>query len=82
MAITRIKTKNNKQKSKIHSNRIKSILREANMTQQELADLTVDGNKAHLSRIINGKKQHISLAVAAKIAKALKKQIEEVFICK
>jgi DNA-binding XRE family transcriptional regulator len=71
-----------KPKEKLHSNKIRSILEETGMTQQELADITLDGNTAHLSRIINGQRRCISLPIAIKISKALNKAVEEVFIYK
>jgi len=71
-----------KPKEKLHSNKIRSILEETGMTQQELADITLDGNTAHLSRIINGQRRCISLPIAIKISKALNKPVEEVFIYK
>lgn len=77
--ITKLKTiKEKKAKSKLYSNKIKMILNEIEMSQQELADL-IETNPAHLSRIINGQRQCISLPIAYKIAKALKRPIEEVF---
>ena len=71
-----------KPKEKLHSNKIRLILDEIGMSQQELADLTLDGNAAHLSRIINGQRRCISLPIAIKISKVLKKPVEEVFIYK
>jgi DNA-binding XRE family transcriptional regulator len=80
--ITKLKTKKvqkeKKPKSKMYSNKIKEILRESGMTQQELADI-VETNPAHLSRIINGQRQCISLPIAMKIAKALKYSVEDIF---
>ena len=78
--ITRIKPR--KAKERIHGNRIKQILDEIGMSQQELADITLDGNAAHLSRIINGKRRCISLPIAMKISEAINKTVEEVFIYK
>jgi DNA-binding XRE family transcriptional regulator len=52
------------------------------MSQQELADITLDGNAAHLSRIINGQRRCISLPIAIKISNALQRPVEEVFIYK
>jgi len=72
--------KNKKQKEILHSNRIRSILTEKNMTQKQLADMALDGNKGHLSRIINGSSKCLSLPIAFKIAKALDKSVEEVFV--
>lgn len=71
-----------KPKEKLHSNKIRLILAEIGMSQQELADLTLDGNAAHLSRIINGQRRCISLPIAIKISNALKRPVEEVFIYK
>jgi DNA-binding XRE family transcriptional regulator len=71
-----------KPKEKLHSNKIRLILDEIGMSQQELADLTLDGNAAHLSRIINGQRRCISLPIAIKISKVLKRPVEEVFIYK
>lgn len=71
-----------KAKEKIYGNRIKIILSEIEMSQQELADLAFGGDKAYISRIINGKRRCISLPIAFKIANVLKRPIEEVFIYK
>jgi DNA-binding XRE family transcriptional regulator len=71
-----------KPKEKLHSNKIRLILAEIGMSQQELADITLDGNAAHLSRIINGQRRCISLPIAIKIANALQRPVEEVFIYK
>lgn len=76
------KKKEKKPKEKLHSNRIRLILQEIGMSQQELADLTLDGNAAHLSRIINGQRRCISLPIAIKISKVLERPVEEVFIYK
>jgi DNA-binding XRE family transcriptional regulator len=75
-------TKEKKPKEKLHSNKIRIILTEIGMSQQELADLALDGNAAHLSRIINGQRRSISLPIAIKISTVLKKPVEEVFIYK
>jgi transcriptional regulator with XRE-family HTH domain len=74
--------KERKPKEKLHSNRIRIILEEIEMSQQELADLALDGDASHLSRIINGQRRSISLPIAIKIANVLKKPVEEVFIYK
>jgi len=74
--------KERKPKEKLHSNRIRIILEEIEMSQQELADLALDGDASHLSRIINGQRRSISLPIAIKIANALKRPVEEVFIYK
>jgi DNA-binding XRE family transcriptional regulator len=71
-----------KAKEKLHSNRIKIILDEIGMSQQELADIALDGNASYMSRIINGQRRCISLPIAFKIAQALGKPVEEVFIYK
>lgn len=63
---------------KMHSNRIKSIMAEIGMSQQELADI-MGVDSSHLSRIINGKRQCISLPIALEVATALKRPVEEVF---
>ena len=61
---------------------IRVILEEQGMSQQELADISLDGNTGYLSRIINGQRRCISLPIAFKIAKALNKSVEQVFIYK
>jgi DNA-binding XRE family transcriptional regulator len=71
-----------KKKEKLHSNKIRQILIETDMSQQELADMALDGNSSHLSRIINGQRRCISLPIAIKIARALKLPVEDVFIYK
>ena len=76
------KIKPKKEKEKIHSNRIRIILEEQGMTQQELADISLDGNTGFLSRIINGRRRCISLPIAFKVAQGLNKTIEQVFIYK
>lgn len=77
---TKLKVK--KSKEKLHSNRIKLILQETGMSQQELADIALDGDASYMSRIINGQRRCISLPIAFKISEALKKSVEEVFIYK
>lgn len=69
-----------KPQDKMHGNKIKAILDEIQMSQEELADIALDGDAPHLSRIINGKKRSISLPTAFKIARTLNRPIEEVFI--
>ena len=71
-----------KPKEQIHSNKIRLILNDIGMSQQELADIALDGNAAHLSRIINGGRRCISLPIAIKISNALDKPVEEVFVYK
>jgi transcriptional regulator with XRE-family HTH domain len=70
-----------KSKETIHSNRIKVILEQIGMTQQELADMT-QLNASHLSKIILGKRRCISLPIAFKISNALGKTVEQVFVAK
>jgi DNA-binding XRE family transcriptional regulator len=74
--------KEKKAKEKLHSNRIRIILEEIGMSQQELADIAVDGNAGYMSRVINGNRRCISLPIAIKISQALNKAVEEVFIYK
>ena len=71
-----------KAKEKLHSNRIRQILTELGMSQIELADLALDGNAGYMSRIINGNRRCISLPIAIKISRVLKRPVEEVFIYK
>lgn len=71
-----------KPKEKLFGNNIKRILDETGMTQVELADMALDSNYPYLSKIINGKRRHISLPIAFKIAEALKRPVEEVFVHK
>ena len=83
--ITKIKTEKKKKakkpRRKMYANRIKAILNEIGMSQQELADM-VETDSAHLSKIIHGKKQCLSLPTAIKIAQALSRPVEEVFVLK
>lgn len=72
-------TQQKKPKEKLYGNNIKRILNEIEMSQQELADI-IETNPAHLSRIINGQRRCISLPIAMKIAEALGRPVEEVFI--
>lgn len=74
--------KTKKPKEKIYGNRIREILATTEMSQQELCDIALGGDAAHLSKIINGKRRCISLPIAIKIANALKRPVEEVFIYK
>jgi transcriptional regulator with XRE-family HTH domain len=74
--------KERKPKEKLHSNRIRIILEELKMSQQELADLALNGDATHLSRIINGQRRSISLPIAIKISHVLQRPVEEVFIYK
>jgi plasmid maintenance system antidote protein VapI len=74
-----METKSKKPKEQIHSNNIRAILKQHNITQQELARVALNNDKYHLSRIINGKCRCISLPIAIRIAKALGKPVEKVF---
>jgi DNA-binding Xre family transcriptional regulator len=75
------KDKIKKEREKIYFNKIRGILKDIEMSQQELCDLSgIDAS--HISKIILGKKRCISLPIALKICKALKKPVEEVFIIK
>lgn len=78
--IIKFKTpKKKKERNKVHSNKIKEILKDKGMTQQELADNSLRGDKHLLSKIINGRVKHISLPTAMLIAKSLGVQVEELF---
>lgn len=77
---TKVKVK--KEKEKIHSNMIRVLLEEQQMSQQELADISLNGDASFLSKIINGQRRCISLPIAFKIAKGLNRTIEQVFIYK
>jgi len=59
-------------------NRIKEILKELNMSQEELS-LRCDVPQPEINRIANGKKKAIHLETAAKIARGLGKSVEYVF---
>jgi len=71
-----------KAKEKLHSHKIRQILEEIGMNHAELADVALDGNRGYLSRIINGHRRCLSLPIAIKIARALGRPVEEVFIYK
>ncbi|MEM2138822.1 MAG: helix-turn-helix transcriptional regulator [Candidatus Woesearchaeota archaeon] len=68
-----------KDKIKIKGNRIKEVLKQKNMSQQELAD-KCGISKHHLSMIVNNKKPNLSVPIALKISKALKTNIDDLFI--
>ena len=68
-----------KPKEQLKGNLIKQILEHRDMTQSELSDLSGIPTQ-HLSRIVNGQRKCISLPIAFKIARALKLQVEDVFI--
>jgi plasmid maintenance system antidote protein VapI len=59
-------------------NHISEILRNKNMTQSELADLS-DMYPAHLSEIINHTRKGITLPIALKISEALGMPVEDIF---
>jgi DNA-binding XRE family transcriptional regulator len=73
--------KEKKPKDKLHSNNVMLLLKEKDMTQQELSDLT-GIYTTHLSKIIKGQRRCISLPIAIKISRALNEPIEKVFIYK
>ena len=73
--------KEKKPKDKLHSNNVMQLLKEKDMTQQELSDLT-GIYTTHLSKIIRGQRRCISLPIAIKISRALNEPIEKVFIYK
>lgn len=77
----KMEKKDKKQKEKIFSNKIRMILTEKEMTQQELCDRT-GLDASHVSKIILGKKRCISLPIALKICRVLEKPVEEVFTIK
>lgn len=59
-------------------NRIKEILSDHGITQEELA-LRVGLSQSEISRIANEKRKDLTLRNASKIAKALGKPVEYVF---
>lgn len=69
-----------KERTKIHANYIRAILQEKGMSQQELADLSLNGDKQTLSKIILGKKRCISLPTAMAISKVLGVPVESIFV--
>jgi len=77
--------KPHKPKEKLYGNRIRILLKEKGLSQQELADLSfpyLKDGAAYLSRIINGERRCISLPIAIRISQALKEPVENVFIFK
>jgi len=60
------------------NNRIREILREKGMTQKELESITGIA-QSEISRIINDHKPSLSLAVAKRIAKALDRNVEQIW---
>jgi len=76
---TKKRKKTRKEKEKLAGNNITAILTEIGMSQQELADIALRGDAAYLSRIIQNKRKSLSLPIAIKIARALKRPVEKVF---
>lgn len=70
-----------KPKEKMYGNRINEMLKERQMTIQELSDLS-GVRPSHLSRIISGQRRCISLPIAIKVAQALNHSVEQIFIYK
>ena len=68
-----------KPKEQIVNNKIRLILDERNMTQQELSDIT-GILPQHLSLIIKNKRKCISLPTALRIGKALNTPVESLFL--
>ena len=71
--------KEKQKRREVKGNKILSHLKETGMTQRELAD-KCGTNSAHISDIVTGKQRHVSLVTAVKIARALNKKVEDVFI--
>lgn len=69
-----------KERAKIKQNYIRKILQDKGMTQQELADLSLNGDRQTLSKIVLGKKRCISLPTAINICRVLQMPVEQVFI--
>lgn len=59
-------------------NRIKAILKELNMTQEELSHIT-GVPQPEISRIANSKKRKIELETGIKLARGLGRAVEYVF---
>ena len=74
------KNKPKKERAKIHVNYIREVLQQKGMTQQELADISLNGDKQTLSKIILGKKKCLSLPTAMAISKALEVPVESIFV--
>jgi transcriptional regulator with XRE-family HTH domain len=62
----------------MYLNRIKELLKELNMTQEELSHIS-EVPQPEISRIANGKKREIQLETAVKIARGLGRSVEYVF---
>jgi DNA-binding XRE family transcriptional regulator len=78
--IKKYKTAKRKERTKIKENYIRKVLQEKEMSQQELADLCLNGDKQTLSKIILGKKKCISLPTAITISQALGVPVESLFV--
>jgi plasmid maintenance system antidote protein VapI len=59
-------------------NRLGEVLKEKQMTQQELSDIT-GLYASHISEIITGRRKGVSLPTAIKISKALGVELDEIF---
>jgi transcriptional regulator with XRE-family HTH domain len=68
-----------KEKIKVAYNRVREVLENQQMSQQELAD-RVGTNRAHISKIVNQKSPSISLPIAIKIAQELNTPVEQLFV--
>lgn len=73
------KRKAHRPNAKIYGNNIVQLCKEKGMSQTEIADI-IDVGDDHISRIVNNKVKCLSLAIAGKIAGALREPIEKVFI--
>ncbi len=71
--------KSEKENEIVKSNRILDLLELKKMKRIELAE-AVGIDSSHLSKIINNKRNMISLPIAVKIANALGESVETVFI--
>ena len=71
------KAKPKKPKEKIN-NRLGQVLKDKQMTQQELSDLT-GLYPSHISEIVSGKRKAVALTTAIKISTALGIDINEIF---
>lgn len=67
-----------KKPNKLYSNRIRYYLKAKGMTQNQLA-IICETDKHNISKIVNGLKRQLSLAMAIKIANALGEPVEKVF---
>lgn len=72
------KVKVKKAKAKIFTHRIKEVMSELDMCDKELADL-IESNAPHVYRILKSERPCLSLPIALKISRALKRPIEDLF---